>query len=120
MATDDVQEPLTPAHHLLMGYRLLGLPHPHTVLEQDADFVSSGNHSSVSTRIEHTQRLMRHFWRCWRSKYLINLRDTHRYTAIAGKGKRNAATGDIVLVHDDTHPRTFWKLGKVENLIEGA
>ena len=27
--------------------------------------------------------------------------------------------GDIVLVHDENHPRTFWKLGRVENLIEG-
>ncbi|KAL5488551.1 hypothetical protein EMCRGX_G017505, partial [Ephydatia muelleri] len=112
------KEPLTPAH-LLTGYRLLGLPDPHSVLEQDADFVVSGDRSSITTRMEYTRRLLRHFWKRWRSEYLISLRDTHKYTNITGNGKRYAAMGDIVLVHDENHPRTFWKLGKVENLIEG-
>ena len=118
VAADDVQEPLTPAH-LLTGYRLLGLPDPHSVLEQDADFVVSGDRSSITTRMEYTRRLLRHFWKRWRSEYLISLRDTHKYTNITGNGKRYAAMGDIVLVHDENHPRTFWKLGRVENLIEG-
>eukprot|EP00731_Ephydatia_muelleri_P009508 Em0005g94a len=118
LAADDVQEPLTPAH-LLTGYRLLGLPDPHSVLEQDADFVVSGDRSSITTRMEYTRRLLRHFWKRWRSEYLISLRDTHKYTNITGNGKRYAAMEDIVLVHDENHPRTFWKLGRVENLIEG-
>ena len=117
VAADDAEEPLTPAH-LLTGYRLLGLPDPHSVLEQDADFVVSGDRSSI-TRMEYTRRLLRHFWKRWRSEYLISLRDTHKYTNITGNGKRYAAMGDIVLVHDENHPRTFWKLGRVENLIEG-
>ena len=28
--------------------------------------------------------------------------------------------GDIVLVHDEAHPRTYWRLGKVEKLIKGC
>ena len=28
--------------------------------------------------------------------------------------------GDIVLVHDQNHPRTFWRLAKVEKLIESS
>ena len=28
--------------------------------------------------------------------------------------------GDIVLIHDEDHPRIFWKMGKVEDLIMGA
>ena len=75
VAADDVQEPLTPAH-LLTGYRLLGLPDPHSVLEQDADFVVSGDRSSITTRMEYTRCLLRHFWKRWRSEYLISLRDT--------------------------------------------
>eukprot|EP00731_Ephydatia_muelleri_P009492 Em0005g78a len=63
--------------------------------------------------------LLRHFWKRWRSEYLISLRDTHKYTNITGNGKRYAAMEDIVLVHDENHPRTFWKLGRVENFIEG-
>ena len=26
----------------------------------------------------------------------------------------------MVLVHDDNHPRTFWRLGRVEQLIQGS
>ena len=118
VAADDIQEPLTPAH-LLTGYHLLGLPDPHSVLEQDADFVVFGDHSSITTWMEYTRRLPRHFWKRWRSEYLISLRDTHKYMATSCNGKRYAATGDIVLVHDENHPRTFRKLGRVERLIEG-
>lgn len=28
--------------------------------------------------------------------------------------------GDIVLIHDEDHPRIFWKMGKIEDLIKGA
>ena len=32
---------------------------------------------------------------------------------------RRSQIGNIVLVHDEKHPRAFWKLGKVEKLIKG-
>lgn len=38
------------------------------------------------------------------------MRESHRRIAVA----------DIVIVHNDAHPRGLWKLGKVENLITGA
>ena len=40
----------------------------------------------------------------WKSQYLISLRD--KYTTC--NGKRYAATMDIVLVHNENHPRIFW------------
>ena len=27
------------------------------------------------------------------------------------------SVGDLVLVHDETHPRSYWKMGKVERLL---
>ena len=44
----------------------------------------------------------------------------HRYAAVPSNGKRSVTLGDIVLVHDRSHPRTFWKLGNVQRLIEGC
>ena len=32
-------------------------------------------------------------------------------------GSREVSVGDLVLVHDETHPRSYWKMGKVERLL---
>ena len=32
-------------------------------------------------------------------------------------GSRVVSVGDLVLVHDETHPRSYWKMGKVERLL---
>ena len=85
----------------------------------DVDFMNSIDHSSVTRQMKHTQHLLEHFWRRWRNKYLSDLRDVHRYDAVPSNGKWLVTLGDIVLVHDESHPRTFWKLGKVQHLIEG-
>ena len=117
LAADDKQEPLTPAH-LLTGHHLLGLPGSQMLETQYVDLMNSSDHSSVTRRMEHTQNLLGHFWRCWRNEYLSDLRDVHRYAAVPSNGKWVVTLGDIVLVHDESHLRTFCKLGKVQRLIE--
>ena len=32
-------------------------------------------------------------------------------------GSRVVSVGDLVLVHDETHPRSYWKMSKVERLL---
>eukprot|EP00731_Ephydatia_muelleri_P027563 Em0019g436a len=97
----------------------LGLLRSQVLATQDDDFMFSSDHSSVTRRMEHTQRLLGQFWRRWRDEYLSDLRDVHRYAAVPNKRKRSVTLGDIVLVHDESHPRTFWKLGRVQRLMEG-
>ena len=33
---------------------------------------------------------------------------------------KSIAVGDIVLVHDENQSRLFWKMGKVEIIMEGS
>ena len=63
--------------------------------------------------------LLQHFWKRWSREYLTELRDAHRYSASPQSSNKKITIGDIVLVHDEKHPRAFWKLGKVEKLIKG-
>eukprot|EP00731_Ephydatia_muelleri_P005954 Em0003g202a len=119
LSADDFDEPLTPAR-LLTGRRLHGLPDTHVSSELDLDFVTSSTHSAVTSRMKHLQLILQHFWKRWKTEYLIDLRETHRFSTNKDKGYGKIALGDIVLVHDDNHPRTFWRLGRVEQLIQGS
>ena len=67
------------------------------MLEQDADFVVSGDHSSISLYMDRVHTMPSETLLEVLDRGAISLRDT----IIAGNGKRYAATGDIVLVHDD-------------------
>ena len=48
------------------------------------------------------------------------IRDCHRHTGLTSGSHPPVTVGDIVLVHDQDHPRTFWRLAKVEKLIESS
>ena len=103
LSADDFNEPLTPAH-LLTGRRLHGLPDTHVSSELDLDFVMSSTHSAVTSRMKHIQLILQHLWKRWKTEYLIDLREAHRFSTNKDKGYGRIALGDIVLVHDDNHP----------------
>ena len=69
--------------------------------------------------MKHLYIILSHFWKRWRREYLSELRDAHRSSSKGHTGDRSPNVGDIVVVHDDNHPRLMWKLGKVEGLLEG-
>ena len=58
------------------------------------------------------------FWKRSRDEYL-GLRGMHRFSIATGGRGCHIALGDIVLVHHEAYPRTYWRLGKVERLIKG-
>ena len=58
------------------------------------------------------------FWKRSRDEYL-GLMGMHRFSIATGGRGCHIALGDIVLVHDEAYPRTYWRLGKVERLIKG-
>ena len=89
-------------------------------MSADPDFLVPSDRPSITARIEHTQRLLEHFWKRWKGEYLVGLRDMHRFNITSGGRGRHIALGDIILVHDEAHPRTYWRLGKVEKLIKGC
>ena len=112
ISSDDMDEPLTPAH-LLAGRRLLSLPDCRV---NEDDFEVSAEH--LTKRMNFLSRIVENFWKRWEREYLLELRNAHRY------GERTSDTsplsvGDVVLVHDDNQPRGFWRLACVKSLIEG-
>ena len=116
VSTEDLEEPLTPSH-LLMGRRVLSLPDPVHVHPEDDDwhYVSK---ESLSNRARHLSMTMQHFWKRWRGEYLLQLRECHRQ-GVKGNSQ-SLKQGDIVLVHNEAHPRGLWKIAKIERLLEGA
>lgn len=62
---------------------------------------------------------MERFWKRWKREYLLELREFHRTRAKKGL-HYTLKGGDIVTVYDEGHPRGMWRLGKIENLIEGV
>ena len=109
---EDIDEALTPSH-LMHGKRLLTLPDADLTLEEEDD-------RHVLTRREaYLIRTLCHYWRRWKGEYLLELREYHNLS-VKKKNLPSIQEGDIVIIHEGGRvPRSQWKLGKVEKLIEG-
>ena len=96
----DTEEPLTPSH-LIVGQRLLSLPDNLGHLHDPDDGDYEVNATVLTRRMKHLASVLNHFWKRWRSEYLNELRESHRFMA---KTPRVPALsiGDIVIVHDET------------------
>ncbi|XP_028394521.1 uncharacterized protein LOC114518720 [Dendronephthya gigantea] len=120
VSSEDVDEPLAPAH-LMIGRRILTLPDWHRENPEDEDFQVDLSTDDLNKRVCYLDDIIEHFWRRWRKEYLVELRNTH-----AGKSPKKAVekspvkVGDIVLVHDENHPRSFWRIGRIKELVNSA
>lgn len=120
MSPDDVEEPLTPSH-LLVGRRLLNLPDHLGYVDEPGEEEFSTDPSTLSRRMKHLNTTLNHFWNRWRTEYLNNLREAH-YHANRKSSDREypyLSVGDVVVVHDEHLPRGLWKLGVVQEIIQG-
>ena len=117
VAPDDLEEPLTPSH-LLMGRRVLSLPDNLSYQgdTQDPDFEL--NPADLTRRVKHLNNSLTRFWRRWRHEYLVELREAHHFNSRTPAGAPIAAN-DLVIVHNESLPRGFWKIAKVESTITG-
>lgn len=105
--TDDPTdlEPLTPNHLLLMKKKP-GLP-PGLFRKED---------SYSRRRWKQVQYLADLFWKRWVREYLPMLQERQRWTQV----RRNVTVGDIVMVVDESAPRSSWMLGRVLRVIPDA
>ena len=72
VSSEDVEEPLTPAH-LIIGQKICALPEVDSPV--DEDFGISQN--DLSRRQRHLNMVLGHFWKRWRAEYLLELRNAH-------------------------------------------
>ena len=49
----------------------------------------------------------------------MELRESHRHLLKKTHGNPQVSVGDIVIIHDENLPRSFWKLGRIQDLIVG-
>ena len=116
VSSEDVEEPLT-LSYLLIGHRVLNLPDTVvTCSEGDVNEDIDVSQESSSKRARHLSVIMEHFWKRWKTEYLLQLREYHQHCN-GDDSVHQPRVGDVVVVHDDNCPRGFWKLAKVESLL---
>ena len=88
------------------------------MLEFDNNDVDYNPYDSTAER-KKGQNLLKMFWRIWRNKYLLSLRERTQRKLKSGRMQSHFTpnVGDVVLVKDDL-PRGCWRIGKVVNLVQ--
>ncbi|XP_066910509.1 uncharacterized protein [Clytia hemisphaerica] len=99
------EEPLTP-NHLLYGKRL-------------GRNTNTTNDNSDSFELsENTKQAIEHFWKRWKTEYLLELRETHKKLA-----RKNSSEmineNEIVLINEENVKRNDWRKGRVSKLLRG-
>ena len=108
---DEMEEPLTPSQ-LIVGRRILSVPSRCSINKVE------GSTESLTRRTRYLQRTLDHFWNRWRTEYLTELWEYHRYSK-RSNSNREVKVGDVVCLHDHKTPRQLWRLGKIERLLPG-
>ena len=120
LSSSDLGEPLTPSH-LLTGRRILSVPdrlgYSHD--PEDEEFIANTSSSDLKERARRLNNALNYFWVRWRDEYLIELRDVHRYAGQTNAQHSTIKVGDVVIIHEESLPRGFWKLARVEKVVCG-
>jgi len=59
--------------------------------------------------MDHLNKTLDHFWRRWKTEYLLELRESHRYGPKSDWRGTSLSEGDVVLMHSDSKLCGFWK-----------
>ena len=119
-AGEDLEKPLTPSH-LLVGRRILSLPDHIGYLCDPDDEEFAVDSVQLTGRAKHLNNTLNHFWNRWRTEYLNELREAHGHSTNKTHAidKPNLSLGDVVILHNERLPRGLWKLGRIQELLEG-
>lgn len=98
-------EPLTPNHILTMKSSIIPPP-PGKFIKEDV---------YLQKRWRRVQFLANSFWERWKREYLLNLQSRQKWN----RARRNAKVNDIVLLKDDSAPRSQWKMGRIIDVYLG-
>lgn len=106
-----LEELLMPAY-LVIGWRISVLP----VMDTPADDNFEISPNNLTRRAKYLSMVLNYFWKWRRAEYLLELQNSHsriRRTT----GSSIVAGDDLVLVYDESHPRSHWKMGVVEQIL---
>lgn len=108
---ESISTPLTPSH-LITGRRITYEP-------SNQHFQVVSVNQTLTKRAKHHQRLLQQFTKRWQHEYLLSLRERANERCKKQNKESPISVGDIVIVKSDLKKRTFWKLGKIEELLPG-
>lgn len=108
---DSLSYPLTPSD-LIYGRRITP-----TANSSHQEIISS--YQSLTRRLRHHKNLLQQLTKQWRREYLTGLRE-RKQPGTKESTKEIISVGDIVILKNDSTCRSYWKLAKVEKLIEGS
>ena len=106
ISAGDTEEPLTPSH-LWIGRRVLNLPDHLGYLCDQGDQYFDIDATQLTRRMRYLSSILNHFWKRWRSEYLAELRESHRYLLKKSRGDPRISVGDMVIVHEESLPHGF-------------
>ena len=95
------------------GRRVLSLP---DTVPCDGDGDIDTSPTCPNKQMRHLSRTLDHFWKRWKTEYLVELRECHRYIGKGNKGSDLVSVGDIVSVHEEKRPR----LAKIDMILRGC
>lgn len=106
---ESISYPLCPSH-LIYGRRITAMPS-----SEHYEVVST--YYSLTKRARHQRKLLQQFTKQWRKEYLQSLREQ---SSKSNSSKNiDISVGDIVILKNDQTCRNFWKLAKIEQLLQG-
>ena len=118
VSNDDLEEPLT-LSHMLTGRRILSLPDDTATTGSEGDIDFEVNPQEIHTRVRNLNNALDQFRDRWRNEYLLQLRERYPSTNSTGL-PRSPIPGEVVLVHDEHHPPTMWRLARVNEVITSS
>ena len=108
--SDGISYPLTPLH-LINGRNINRLPN-------DAHFEIISTYEGLSKRSIYHQSLLHQFSKNWKKEYLQSLLEAYKPSYTFNEPSINVK--DIVILRDEQTKRSFWKLCRVTELLQGG
>ena len=108
---------LTPSHFLTLNPNI-GIPE--IDLNNDVEYLPD---KSIAEKLLETwkkgHKLLDRFWQIWRNDYLLSLRERKQITLKETRVRSPflATIGDVVLIKDEL-PRGYWRLGRIQELVQ--
>ena len=68
-------------------------------------------------RMRHLLKASEKFWKRWKNEYLLEMREFYQIRKPDRGNQEIVKEGEVVAVFDETHPRSFWRLGRMVLMV---